>query len=335
MSIQRKLLITGLIVGFIFISGVSGYVFIEKWSFLDAIYMTVITLTTVGFGEVNKLSTHGRIFTMGLLVCGMGVLFYGLSMVTAFIIEGEFKNILGRRKMEKEISKLKNHIILCGVGKTGKHIMLEFVKTKIPFVVIEQNNSRISQMQKLAAFLYLEGDSTTSELLIKAGIERAKGLITTLPVDKDNLFVILTAREINPNLKIISRAIEEESIHKLSKVGADVVISPNAIGGLRMASEMIRPTVVSFLDIMMRDPQHTMRMEEVCVPPNSRLIGQSIKQGAIQEKTGLLVIALKRADGSYLFNPPSSTQINERDVLIVCGKKEQVEKIKEVVGEKS
>ena len=335
MTIQRKLLIAGLSVGLIFISGISGYVLIEKWSFLDAIYMTTITLTTVGFGEVNKLSPHGRVFTMVLLVCGMGILFYGLSTVTAFVVEGEFKDILGRRKMEKEISKLKDHIILCGIGKTGRHILEEFTKTKTAFVVIEQNNSRISQLYKLGTFLYLHGDSTTSELLIKAGIERAKGLITTLPSDKDNLFVILTARDLNPKLKVISRAIEEESVHKLAKVGADVVISPNAIGGLRMASEMIRPTVVSFLDIMMRDPQHTMRMEEVSVPPNSRLIGQSIKQGAIQEKTGLLVIALKKADGSYLFNPPSSTQISEQDVLIVCGKKEQVEKIREVAGEKS
>lgn len=332
MTIQRKLLLAGLSVGFIFIGGISGYILIEKWSLLDAIYMTTITLTTVGFGEVNKLSPHGRIFTMVLLVCGMGVLFYGLSTVTAFIIEGEFKDILGRRKMEKEISKLKNHIILCGIGKTGRHILEEFTKTKTPFVVIEQNNNRINQMQKLDTFLYLEGDSTTSELLIKAGIERAKGLITTLPSDKDNLFVILTARDLNPKLKIVSRAIEEESVHKLSKVGADVVISPNAIGGLRMASEMIRPTVVSFLDIMMRDPQHTMRMEEIRVPQDSKLIGQSIKQGAIQEKTGLLVIALKKADGSYLFNPPSKTQIEEQDMLIVCGTKEQIEKLREVAG---
>ncbi|UCD84322.1 MAG: NAD-binding protein [Deltaproteobacteria bacterium] len=331
MEVRKRLIIVLFLLLMIFVVGVVGYEIIEKWSLLDAIYMVVITLASVGYSETHPLSNTGRVFTVFLILGGMGVLFYGLSTITMFIVEGDLQDILRRRKMKKQIQDINDHYIICGTGETGKNIVGELAKTKRDFVVIEQNIENIKQLDEQPNIVYIEGDATEDAVLLQAGIEKAKGLVTALPSDRDNLFVVLTARELNPNLRIVSRCIEEESETKLRKAGANSVVSPNIIGGLRMASELVRPATVSFLDIMLRGEEKALRVEEARVGPNSHFIGKSIGEAKIPQKTGLLIVALNKEGQDYQFNPSSSTKLGANDVLIVIGSPEQVKSLKEMV----
>ena len=331
MSLQKRLLVTFLALFIVFICGSVGFMIIEGWTFLDASYMTVITLTTVGFGEVNTLSSGGRMFTMVLIIVGMGILLYGVSSVTAFIVEGQLMDIIRRNRMDRNISKLKNHYIICGAGMVGKYIIEEFIRTRRSFVVVETDDDNIKKVKD--KFLWIKGDASEDPILLKAGINRAKGLITALPEDKDNLFVVLTARELNPKLKIVSKAIEEESIHKLKKAGADQIVSTNFIGGMRMASEMLRPAVTTFLDTMLREKGDSLRIEEVAVPAGSKMAGLTLGEVEVPRKTGLIVIAVKdTGNDKYIYNPHSSLKLNENDLLIVLGSVSQVSRLRELVN---
>jgi voltage-gated potassium channel len=226
--------------------------------------------------------------------------------------------------MDKRIANLDAHIILCGGGRTGRHIAGEFYKTETPFVVIEQDPQVIEHLEQIGDVLVLEADATQDESLQLAGIERAKGLVAVLGEDKDNVFIVLSARSLNPHLRIVARLIEEDNAEKLRKAGADEVVSPNAIGGLRMASVMIRPTVVSFLDQMLRSTGQTLRVEEVYLGPSSSLVGLTLGQSKLGERTGLLVVALQPQDGDYEFNPGSGRVLGLGDILIVIGTREQL-----------
>ncbi len=234
----ERLKFSSLLLLFILGFGVVGYCLIEHWSFFDALYMTIITLATVGYGETHTLSLTGRVFTIVLILMGVGALTYGLTAATAFVVEGSATGILRRKRMDAKIKELTNHVILCGLGETGRHIATDLLTSNTPFVVIERNGERINQMQKIGSFLYIEGDATEDEVLLKANITQAKGLVSALPQDRDNVFVILTARELNPKLKIVSKVDEIEAQVKLKKAGADAIVSANHIAGLRMASEV-------------------------------------------------------------------------------------------------
>ena len=327
----RRLLSAILILVVAILVGIVGYQAIEGWGFLDSLYMTVITLATVGYGETHPLSPEGRIFTIVLIFTGVGTLAYGLSTATAFVVEGTLNNVLERRRMDREISRMKNHIIVCGGGETGRHIIEEFIKTGVPFVVIEKDVETIKQLKRVGRFSYIEGDATQDEILLEAGIKKAKGLITTLPLDKDNLFVILTARDLNPDLRIVTKALEPEERSKLTKVGADVVVPTSYIGGLRMASEMVRPTVVSFLDRMLRRAHDAVRVEEAQIPVGSPMAGRTLRESEIFAKTGLVIIGLVRGD-SHEFNLPPDTLLLEGDALIVCCTPEQLQNFKNVLA---
>lgn len=233
--------------------------------------------------------------------------------------------------MEAEINKLKDHIILCGIGEIGRHIVREFLKTQIPFIVIEKDEERLKQMGKIGGFLYIEGDATDDHVLLRARIGEARGLVTALPQDRDNVFVILTARGLNPNLRIVSRVVEEESRVKLVKAGADDTVSTNFIGGLRMASVMIRPTVVSFLDKMLRAGGDDVRVAEAKVPPDSAIVGRSLGEAGIYKETGLIVIGIARGE-SYELNPGPDTRLLGGDGLIVCCSVEQLKKLNDLVA---
>lgn len=330
-SIHKRLVIAILLLAAILAIGSVGYELIEGWSFEDAIYMTVTSLATVGYGEVHPLSQAGRIFTMGLILTGMGVLAYGLSAITAFVVEGELTNIIEKRKMEKEIGKLTDHIVLCGLGQTGRHVAEELIKTNTPFVAIERHLEVIEHRKSLGNFPCIHGDATQAEALLKANIGEARGLVTALGSDKDNLFVIISAKELNPNLRVVTKAIEDDAASKLAKVGADAIVKTDFIGGLRMASEMIRPTVVSFLDVMLRDREKVMRIEEASVYPDSKLVGHTLRDCQIKEKTGLLIIGLKKGrTGGYLYNPTGDTLIEPGDSLIACGSPDQMSKLRDL-----
>lgn len=325
----RRLIFAIVLLIFVLLAGVMGYRLVEGWNFFDSLYMTIITIASVGYGETHPLTPYGRVFTIFLILMGVGTVAYGLSAATAFVVEGTLTDIIGRRKMEAEISKLKDHVILCGIGETGRHVAEEFLKIQVPFIVIDKDGDRIGQMEKIGRFLYVEGDATDDEILLRSRIKEAKGLVSALPEDRDNVFVILTARGLNPNLRIVSKVVETESRVKLAKAGADSIVSANFIGGLRMASEMVRPTVVSFLDRMLRAGGDDVRVSEAKIPAGSRLVGCQLREARIYETTGLVVIGIARGE-SYELNPGPDIRLQEGDGLIVCCSVEQLKRLNEL-----
>ncbi len=321
-----------LVLAVVISTGIAGYMIIEKWSFIDSAYMTIITLSSVGFSEVYPLSIAGKVFTIFLILGGLGALFYGISLITKFIAEGGLHELVRRRKMNKLISQLNDHYIICGAGDTGRSTIDEFVKTRSNFVVVEPDIEQIKKIDDSDSLPYMEDDPTKDDALLKAGIKKAKGLISALPSDKDNLFVVLSARALNPRLRIVSQAIEEDSKPKLLKAGADSVILPNVIGGLRMASEILRPAVVTFLDFMIRGKEMTLRVEEASISSGSSFIGKTLGEAEVPRKTGLIVVAIKDSEeGGYHYNPGASTKLKKGDILIVLGDVEQTRKLKELI----
>lgn len=311
----------------VFFTGVSGYELIEGWPLLDSLYMTVITIATVGYGEVHPLSNTGRVFTMFLIFFGTGVLAYGISTATAFIVEGELTDAIRRKKMQKIIDQLKGHYIVCGADQTGRYVIDELVKIKRDFVAIEKDTEKNKELKE-RDILCVEGDTTHNAVLEAAGIKRAKGLITTLHSDAENLLVVFTAKKLNPGIRVISKAIEEESEQKIRMAGADGVVMPNSIGGLRMVSEMIRPSVVTFLDTMLRSKDKTIRVEEIIIHSGSPFEGKSIAEAGILSIEGVSLVALKdRKNDTYMFNPPKTTALAGGNVLIAMG---EIEKINEI-----
>lgn len=311
----------------ILLFGTSGYMLIEDMRFLDALYMTVITIATVGFKEVKELDENGKIFTIILILCGFGVFTYVLTVGAKIIIEGEIKEVFKKRKMRRKIATLAEHYIICGYGRMGSIIAKELKANSIPVVIIEKNESNISEQEDL---LYVIGDATHDQVLKSAGIEKAKGLITVLPSDAENLYVVLSARELNQNLFIVARAVEKEAEAKLKRAGANRVVSPYFIGGLRIAHTVLRPTVVDFLEFVTRSEYAEIQIEEVEVSPQSKLIGKTIAQSGIGRDIGVIIIGIKRADGRMKFNPTSQTLIKESDTLIVVGQTDKLSILEEL-----
>lgn len=312
----------------VFFAGVTGYQFIEGWSTLDSLYMTVITVSSVGFGEVHPLSPNGKIFTILLILFGTGALVYGISTVTAFIVGGEFSDALRRRKMQNRINKLNDHYIVCGADQTGRYVIEELAKTKRDFVVIEKDSLKIKYLEA-DEILFVEGDATHNAVLHAARIDKAKGLIAALHTDADNLLVVLTAKQLNPSIRVISKAVEEESEQKIRMAGADSVVMPNYIGGMRLVSEMIRPSVVSFLDTMLRSADKTIRVEDIVIAEDSPFSGRTIEETGMPDKEGVTVVALKDAlRDTYTFNPPRSTVLAGHHTLVVMGNIELIRDFK-------
>lgn len=330
---QRRLVAALVLILTLVGGGTLGYMLLEGWSVLDALYMTVITMATVGYGETRPLSDAGRGFTIALIITSLMLAGYAVSTLAAFIAEGEFARLLRERNMDQRISKLDNHIILCGAGRTGKHIAQEFFRTQTPFVLVEHDITVVQDaLELIGPCPYLVADATLDETLQTVGIERARGLVAALGEDKDNVFLVLSARAMNPKLRIVSRVIDESNTGKLKKAGADEIVSPNAIGGLRMASVMLRPTVVSFLDEMLRVPDQTLRVEEVHAKNLPRAVGRTLGDLHIGRNTGMLVMAIKPGTGGYRFNPGADTVLRAGDVLIVVGTPDQIAKLHALEG---
>lgn len=333
LAILRRLQLTLLTLLIVVVTGTLGYVILEGWPVLDALYMTIITLTTVGFGEVRHLSEAGRVFTIFVILLGIGTVGYGVGNLAAFLIEGRLLLLFRERRMERDIQSLRDHIILCGYGRDGQHAANELRRSGILFVVIERDPEKTERLRE-EGMLVLHGDATEDETLQKAGIERAYGLITALPQDADNVYVVLTARGFNPNLTIVARASSESAERKLLRAGANRVISPDEIGGRRLASVLIRPEVVNFLDVMMHGDDLELRLEEVEVGEGSAIAGRSIRDCRIREQTGALVIAYRPKGKPLIVNPPAETILHPGDVLIVMGKEGQIEHLREIVEER-
>jgi len=324
LTLKKQLFNTIILLFIIAVAGTLGYHFIEKWTYLESLYMTVITISTVGYGEIHALSMLGKVFTIILIISSLGLVGFAFSALASFIIGGELNKIIRGRKMDKQIEKLNNHMIICGCGNTAKCVAEEFIKTKTDFVIIDKNINMINATSEFQNCLFAEGDATEDETLILAGIKRAKGLITSLSEDKDNVFVVLSARDLNPDLRIISRLTNENNFEKLKKAGADEIVSPNSIGGMRIASVMLRPHVVNFLDAMLKVSQKTLRMEEYTVTQKTSFKDMTLGKANIGRKTGLLVVAVKPHNDTYRFNPGADTLMKENDILIVMGAVDQL-----------
>ena len=322
--------------------GTVGYYLLGdgRWPIADCLYMTIITLTTVGYGEVLSdfhVVAHVRTFTLLLIVMGMGVFLYFASTFTAFIIEGELRRTLANTRMRKKIPRLKKHVIVCGVGTTGLHVIKELMATKTPMVAIDQDEENLRELAQEYGrdFLYVAGDATDDHILEAAGIQHAAGMVAALSSDKDNLYLVVTAQQLHPspdNFRIVARGSELTVLAKLRRAGAHAVVSPNFIGGMRLASEMIRPTVVKFLDDMLRDSA-AVRLEEVLIAPDARMPGKSLRDLDLRRKFNVSVLAVKLAGvDSYVYNPPPEQVLTEGMVLVVLGSNGDVAKLRELAS---
>ncbi len=329
MDNRRKIYISLILFAAVYLVGVAGFKLFggPEVSLLDCVYMTAITISTIGYGEVVDLSAHpaGRVFNILFIILSLGTIAFAVSSITAFIVEGELKNLLGRRRMEKDIARLKDHYIVCGSDETAGTVIRELLLTQREFVVVDPAKERIEKLGTLGSFLYILGDPAEDAVLQKAGVDRARGILLSLPTDEANLFVTLTARSLNPKARIIAKGIDLKSHDKMKRAGADSVVSPSFIGGMRMVSDMVRPAVVTFLDKMLYDKEHVMRVEEVAVGKGSPLVGKTIRESAVRERTKALLVAVRKAETKdYEFNPSSDRVVQENDVFIFIGSPEML-----------
>lgn len=311
--------------------GTAGYMVIEGWGFLDAFYMTIITISTVGYREVRELSNRGVVFTILIIIFGVGVLWYTIGKFAQVMFEGQFQRFLGRRKVEKRIESMKDHYIICGFGRIGSLICKEFSAKPVPFVIVENNPGVIEKLED-EHYSYIRGNATEDETLLKAGIKRAKGLVSVVTSDTENVYITLTARGLNPDLFILARAGEEGSDIKLRRAGANKVISPYHIGGSRMAQAILRPNVVDFIEIATGRDHFDLQMEEICIPQDSRFAGENLANSGFRKETGVIIVGIKKASGKMVFNPESHTRIEEKDTLIVLGEPGAIQKLETMVA---
>jgi len=339
MNLRRQLMYSLLLLCVVIMGATVGYRWLggTEVSLLDAIYMAVITVATVGYGEVVDTSTRPalRIFNMFVILFGIGIMLYVFSSSTAFIVEGELKDLFWRRKMLKQIRDLHDHLIVCGAGETGHYVVQELLKTGHHFMVIDQDATRLEKIQHLGDFPVLQGDGADEEVLTTAGIARARGLVSALREDKDNLMVTVTARQMNSRLRIVARCMEAKMIDKLTRAGANSAVSPNQIGGLRLASELIRPSVVNFLDLMLRDQARTMRVGEITVGEGSSWIGKTLHGAELHQRFELLALAIRRPSGEITYNPRDEAMLAGGDVLIVLGDEGNTWKAREAAGDRT
>jgi voltage-gated potassium channel len=320
--------LTGSLLAILFL-GSLGYVWLEGWSFFDALYMTVTTLATVGYREVHPLSRPGQVYNMILILSGMGVLFYIVTSLARVVVEGEIAEALGKRKLLKQIKKLSGHYIICGFGRIGEIIARQLKERDVPLVIVESNTEHLARLEE-AGYYVVTGDATKEEVLVEAGIERARGLVSVVHSDASNVYIVLTARSLNPRLYIVARAEEAGAEQKLKRAGADKVESPYEMGGRKMAHAILRPTVTTFMELAMHEGVEW-SMEEIVVSETSPMLGLPLKDSGIRQKYELIVVAIKRADGEMLFNPTPRTLIQAGDTLILIGMRKNLEALEEVL----
>lgn len=313
--------------------GTVGYMTVEGWGLLDASYMTVITLATVGFKEVHDLSDHGKLFTMALVVFGVSTLGYLVSSAAQVMFEGQIHRIIGRKKVEKKIDALKGHYIICGFGRIGSMICRELAANNVPFVIVEHNTEVLEQIED-ERYLWMKGDATQDETLIKAGIQRATGLISVVTSDSENVYITLTARGLNAQLYILARSGEEGTELKLKRAGANKVVSPYAIGGMRMAQSILRPNVVDFIEIATASEHLDLQMEEISIPLDSDFAGQTLVSSGFRKETGVIIVGIKKSHGHMVFNPNPHDKLDEGDTLIVLGDPKSVDKLEDLVQQR-
>lgn len=313
--------------------GILGYMILLKVSFIDALYMTVITISTVGFGEVAQMDAEAKIFSIIMIFWGVGIVGYAFSTLVVMFVEGKFTEIWKGRRMNKNIAKLDNHYIICGSGELAEVIINKFIKEGLDFVVVTDKYQDLDEYSH-EDILVVEGSSTEEAILLEAGVDKAKGLLATMDSEVDNIVTVLTARNLNDSIYIISNSMSKSGSEKLRKVGADKTLSAVEISGKRMAALMIKPNIISFLDVFTRVGDVELDLEEVIVKKDSYLAGKTLKEAQIPKKTGLMVLAIKRyEDKKLIFNPSFTYTFEIGDVLIVLGHEDQVDKLRHLGDE--
>ncbi len=316
----------------VIVMGVVGFSIIEDFTLMESFFMTIITISTVGFQEVHPLSETGRLFTAFLIIFSLGIFGYVVTTITRFIVDGIFKNYYKDKKVKKRIDRLSNHVVLCGYGRNGKQAAIELAENDESFVIIESDETLIDKVREETKLLYIQGDATHEDVLAESRIDKAKAMITTLPNDADNLFLVITARQLNPALSIISRASDDKSDVKLKRAGANNVIMSDKIGGQRMAKLVTQPDVVEFIEHIMLQRKRDVSLEEVsCKNLSSCFAGKSIRELDVRNVSGANIIGLKRKDKSYLINPEPNVMLSTSDQLFVLGTVEQINKLKEII----
>jgi len=318
-------------VGVVLSVGVLGYVLIERYTVLEALYMTIITVATVGFTEVKPLTSVGRLFTISLIILGVGFVGYSFMTILEMMVEGGIQDILGRRRVEREIRQLQNHYIVCGYGRMGSVVVEELLKRKLPCIVIESDSAKVQDILDRGV-LAIQGNAGDEEVLRKAAIERALGLVAVAASDADNLFITITARSLNKNLFITARAETKGSVQKLLQVGANKVVSPYLIGAYRLVNTILKPAVTHFIEFSSLEREMDVRLDEIPVREGSKLDRKMLKDTPIRSELGIIVIAIEQKDGKMMFNPPPDHIIEGGDQLITIGNINQTNRLKEMAS---
>jgi voltage-gated potassium channel len=333
--LRARLILPLSVVATVVVGGTFGYLWLWRaagGTWLDALFMTVTTITTVGYGEVKPLDSTGRIFTMVIAIVGVGSLFYTFGVVMEYIVALRLADPTGRRKMDKRIEALSRHIILAGLGRVGRQAGQELAEAHVPFLVVDPAEISVRQAEE-HGWLCLQGDATDDAVLERAGVKRARGLIATTANDATNMYIVLSARVLNPTLHIVSRAVDETSVPKLTRAGADRAISPYAIGGHRLAHLILSPTVVDFFETALRRGDESLNIEAVAVGAESPAVGRTLEALALRQATGATVLAIMR-DGNPVVNPPGDMALAAGDRLLALGTRDQLERVERVLAER-
>ena len=329
MKALRHLRLIGIALACVVLAGTAGFHFIFGWQWLDAFYMVVTTLTTIGYQEIHPLSSGGRVFNLALIFFGVALVFLSIGALTQALLEFELRSFFGRRKMERDIGRLTDHYIICGAGRVGRSAARELARRPVPFVIIEQNEAKTERYGD--DWLTLVGDATQEQTLRQAQIDRARGLVAATTTDATNLYIVLTARGLNPRLKIIARASEEDAEKHLLTAGADSVVSPYSFAGHRIAQSFLRPHVVSFLDTATTHLGMDLEIGEICVGHDSTFAGKTIEGSRIRQDRGVIILAIKRELGMR-FNPSPDDRIEPGDYLIAMGEPSQLRQLEQMAA---
>jgi voltage-gated potassium channel len=323
---EQRLTLTLSGLALVLAGGVIGYSVVEGWTFSEALYMTIITVATVGFSEVRPLSPLGRHFTIGLIALGVGFVSYSIITIFQMVVEGGLRDIMGRRRVEKELKKLKDHYIVCGHGRMGSIVVDELLKRNLPLIVIETDTAAIEEMLE-RGILAIHGNAGDEAVLREAGIERARGLVASASSDADNLFITITARGLSKDLLITARAENVGTEQKMMQVGASKVVSPYQIGAYRLVNTLLKPALTQFIELSSLEREMDVRIEEVRVGPSSMLNGKELKETPIRSEIGIIVLAIEKEDRQMVFNPPPDHLIKMGDKLITIGTPEQTDRL--------
>jgi voltage-gated potassium channel len=324
---RRRLLMTILVPLGLVLVGTVGYALIEEeYDLFDGLYMTIITLSTIGYGEVHQLHPAGKVFTMVLILGGVTVFLYAASAAVRALVSGELRELLGRQRMEHTLAQMKDHLIVCGYGRMGRLVCQEFSRQRLPFVVVEVNPELLAGFD-LPYGVPLNGDAASDEVLKQAGVERARGMVVVMTSDADNLYTTMSARLLSKKVFIVARLEDPRAEQKLRRAGADRVVSPYQIGGVRLAQAVLRPTVVDFIELATRTEHMELQIEESCLAATSPLAGMSLKDSRLRAELKVIVVAVKRGAGGMMFNPPPETVLEAGDTVVAIGDRQHLDEL--------